>query len=129
MRIDMVQVPEVPQIPSVPQDTISSGKVDSDKSGNTGSKSQGGDKKFPTPQQPASNTTGELKDAINKVIESLQDNQTSLKFKLNEKTHRVIIQVISDKDNSVIREIPPEKTIEMMASICKLVGLNVDEKV
>lgn len=129
MRIDMVQVPEVPQIPSVPQDTISSGKVDSDKSGNTGSKPQGGEKKFPAPQQSVSNTKGELKDAISKVIESLQGNQTSLKFKLNEKTHRVIIQVINDKDNSVIREIPPEKTIEMMASICKLVGLNVDEKV
>lgn len=65
----------------------------------------------------------ELKD-IQKVI----NRNTIAEFGYNEPTNRITIK-IKDKDtDEVIKEIPSEKAIEMLAKAWELAGILVDEK-
>lgn len=61
---------------------------------------------------------------INKLI----NHNTVAEFGYNEPTNRITIK-IKDKDtDEVIREIPSEKALEMLARAWELAGLLVDEK-
>lgn len=65
----------------------------------------------------------ELKD-IQKVI----NRNTIAEFGYNEPTNRITIK-IKDKDtDEVIKEIPSEKALEMLAKAWELAGILVDEK-
>lgn len=65
----------------------------------------------------------ELKD-IQKVI----NRNTIAEFGYNEPTNRITIK-IKDKDtDEVIKEIPSEKALEMLAKVWELAGILVDEK-
>lgn len=50
-------------------------------------------------------------------------------FSVHEKTKEILIKVIDVKTDEVIREIPPEKILDMVAKLCELAGVFVDEKV
>ena len=129
MRIDIIQPQEMPKVPKVGvQD--STGKVNNEQSGESGGSGSAGQRKsFNLPQQSdGTRTEQQVKDVINRMIDSVLNDETSLQFKINDKTHRVVVQIVNKKTQEIIRQIPPEKVVETMASICKLVGINVDEK-
>lgn len=65
-------------------------------------------------------------EGMNKLLEA---NFTSLKFNVHEKLSRVFVQVISKDTDEVVREIPSEKFLDMMASMLEFVGLLIDKKV
>ncbi|MFZ4451038.1 flagellar protein FlaG [Salibacterium aidingense] len=65
-------------------------------------------------------------DGINKMLEA---TFTNLKFNVHDKLNRVYVQVLNRDTDEVIREIPPEKFLDMKAAILEQVGLLVDEKV
>lgn len=66
---------------------------------------------------------GDVKD-IRKVL----NNNTIAEFGYNEPTNRITIK-IKDKDtNEVIKEIPSEKALEMLAKAWELAGIMVDER-
>ena len=48
--------------------------------------------------------------------------------KQNEKTNRVTIKIVDKKTKEVIKEFPPEKTLDMIAKVWEMAGLMVDEK-
>lgn len=50
-------------------------------------------------------------------------------FLLHEKTNRIFVQIIDVETDTVIREIPPEKLLNLLASIYNMVGLFFDERV
>lgn len=54
---------------------------------------------------------------------------TSLQFSLHEDLHRPIVKVLDRDTEEVIREIPPEKFMDMAAAFMKQAGLIVDESV
>lgn len=60
---------------------------------------------------------------INKQIRS-----TRCSFKYHEETNRISITVIDKDTDEVIKEIPPEKTLDMIAKAWELAGLMVDER-
>lgn len=62
-------------------------------------------------------------DDINKQIRS-----TRCSFKYHEETNRISITVIDKDTDEVIKEIPPEKTLDMIAKAWELAGLMVDER-
>ncbi len=68
---------------------------------------------------------------LNRIVETL--NKTAelfnrhLKFKVNEKTNRTVIQIIDDKTQEVVKQIPPEKLQDMAANLEEAVGLIIDE--
>jgi flagellar protein FlaG len=64
-------------------------------------------------------------DGVNKILEA---NLTSLKFNVHEKLNRITVQILDKNSEEVVREIPPEKFLDMVASMLEFVGLIVDKK-
>ena len=58
----------------------------------------------------------------------LQTSTTHLKFTLHEKLNEYYVQIVSDTDNTVVREIPSKKMMDMVAQMHEMIGLLVDEK-
>lgn len=66
-------------------------------------------------------------DDLNKQVKSnLRHTQCS--FKYHEDTNRISITVTDSDTDEVIREIPPEKALDMLAKAWELAGLMVDER-
>ncbi len=66
-------------------------------------------------------------DDLNKQVKSnLRHTQCS--FKYHEETNRISITVTDSDTDEVIREIPPEKALDMLAKAWELAGLMVDER-
>lgn len=67
-------------------------------------------------------------DAIEKANKAIEGTRTEFKFSIHKETHEISVKVI-DKDNGeVIREIPPEKVLDMVAKMWEMAGIIVDEK-
>ncbi len=71
-------------------------------------------------------TEGKMKKAIDDINRSLQDK--TCEFGFDEVTNRVTIKIIDKETDEVIRELPPEKTLRMIAKAWELAGILVDEK-
>ncbi|HWT73660.1 MAG TPA: flagellar protein FlaG [Mobilitalea sp.] len=70
----------------------------------------------------------QIKDAITNVNNKLREHLTRLEFTYHDDIKRISIKVIDSETDKVIKEIPPEDTLEMIEKIWKLQGLLVDEK-
>lgn len=69
-----------------------------------------------------------LAHAIDKANETFKIQNRSLRFKIHERTNEIIVKVVDSETEEVIREIPPEKLLDMFANMLELAGLIVDEK-
>ena len=69
-----------------------------------------------------------IKSAISEVNQKIKPTRTQCEFSYHEDTHRIAIKVIDESTKEVIREIPPEKTLDMIAKVMDLAGILVDEK-
>lgn len=75
-------------------------------------------------QQQASN------EKIKKAVERLNKNMAHSEavFGIHDDTNRVMIKIIDRDTKEVIKELPPEKTLDMIAKVWELAGIMVDEK-
>lgn len=53
---------------------------------------------------------------------------TRCEYSYHKETNRVSIKVIDDDTDEVIREIPPEKSLDMLQKMWEMAGILVDEK-
>lgn len=68
-------------------------------------------------------------DAINKVNKVLEGAPQKFEYKVHESTGDLIVKVINKDTDLVIREIPPEKIIELVEKLQQLAsGAIIDEK-
>ena len=67
-------------------------------------------------------------DALEKVNRSLTVSSRRFDISIHEKTNEVMVKVIDTQTDKVIREIPPEKILDMVAKLWELAGLFVDER-
>jgi flagellar protein FlaG len=91
------------------------------------------------------NTTGELKQAevrgdkfapgeafiiktIEKANKALEGRYTTLEFSVHDKTKQISIKVMDRETGEVIREIPPDKTLDIVSRLWVMAGILVDEK-
>ncbi|MDQ0339917.1 flagellar protein FlaG [Caldalkalibacillus uzonensis] len=74
-------------------------------------------------------TKEDLEKRIKGLNEFMQPAYKSLRFELHEELDRYFVRLIDLETQEVIREIPPEKLLDMYASMLEYVGLIVDEKV
>lgn len=67
---------------------------------------------------------------IKKAVEQLNKNMSHSEaiFGIHEATNRVTIKIVDKDTKEVIKELPPEKTLDMIAKAWELAGLLVDEK-
>lgn len=71
----------------------------------------------------------EVKKAIDKLNKLFEDKSTHVEYEVYGKFNDITISIIDDNTNSVIKEIPPKKLIDMVDKLCELAGMFVDDKV
>lgn len=71
-----------------------------------------------------------MKHAVSSANSKLRQGQsrTKCEFSYHEGTKRVSIKIMDEETNEVIREIPPEETLEMVEKMWELAGILVDER-
>lgn len=69
-------------------------------------------------------------EAMKKAVEQINKNARNSEaiFGIHEKTNRITIKIIDKDTKKVLREYPPEKTLDMIAKVWEMAGLMVDEK-
>ncbi len=69
-------------------------------------------------------------EALKKAVEEINKNATNSEvvFGIHEATNRMTIKIVDKDSRKVIKEYPPEKTLDMIAKVWELAGLLVDEK-
>ena len=61
-----------------------------------------------------------------KLQNVLSENNISLKFRQDDKTHAVIVELVDSQTGEAIRQIPTEVSIKLAAAFTKLQGQFVD---
>ncbi|WP_017726262.1 flagellar protein FlaG [Halalkalibacterium ligniniphilum] len=72
------------------------------------------------------------KESLEKQAEELNqalEPHKSFKFQVHEELERVFVQVVNRDTEEVIKEIPPEEFLDMVAEMLKYMGLIVDKRV
>ena len=121
------EVPEDGQTVNVDATTASVTKVqaEEEKSGSEGNGSQQQQEKM-DPQTPE--TPEHLKKMIVEMNRKISNSNEEAVFGVHEKTNRIMIKILDKDTKEVIKEFPPEKTLDMIASIWEMAGILVDEK-
>ena len=70
----------------------------------------------------------QIKKAVDDINKSVIGNDSEAIFGIHDKTNRVTIKIVDKKTKEVIREYPPEKTLDMIAKVWEMAGIMVDEK-
>ncbi len=71
------------------------------------------------------------KDEIRKAVEEINKKMLSRSeaiFGIHDKTNRVTIKIVDKDTKEVLKELPPEKTLDMLARVWEMAGILVDEK-
>ncbi len=71
----------------------------------------------------------EIFDAVSHLNAAVDVFNKGLHFRIHEDTERVIVEVINKDSGEVIRQIPPEYILDVLAKIDALLGVFVDEKI
>lgn len=66
--------------------------------------------------------------ALKDVNQKIKPTHTECQFSYHEETNRISIKIIDQNTGDVIKEIPPEKTLDMIAKAWEMAGILVDEK-
>ena len=104
------------QTANIDATTITVNKVEKKDGENAGGKAK--------EQQQAAN------EKIKKAVEQLNKNMphSEAVFGIHDDTNRVTIKIVDKDTKEVIKEFPPEKTLDMIAKVWELAGILVDEK-
>ena len=72
------------------------------------------------------------KDNVNEAIEKLKHAgeifNRRLDFRVDEETNRVVVKVVDTATDKVIKEIPSEQLLQLVAKIQEMIGILVDEE-
>lgn len=76
-------------------------------------------------KEPSKNSMDAAMSELNRKL-AMQD--TRCEYRYDEDTNRVAIKVIDKNTDEVIKEIPPEETLESIKKIWEIAGIMLDEK-
>lgn len=76
-------------------------------------------------KNPPSEST--IKQAVSDINKKINAN-TIAEFGYHEDTKRITIKIVDKDSKKVIREYPPEETLDMIAKVWELAGMFLDEK-
>lgn len=68
----------------------------------------------------------QLKKAVEEINNS--SKQTEAIFGIHDDTNRVTIKIVDKKSKEVLKEFPPEQTLDMIAKVWEMAGIMVDER-
>lgn len=70
-----------------------------------------------------------IQEAVNKMNEMLEVNNSSSKFMYHEGLERYYVTVVNRDTDEVVKEIPPKKLLDAFYEMQKMLGMVVDEKI
>lgn len=122
------EVPEDGQTVNVDETTVAVTRPQTEnekesESGGNGSQQQAGSRKAQAQQQ-----SEQLKKAIAEMNKKINNSNEEAVFGVHEDTNRIMIKIMDKDTKEVIKEFPPEKTLDMIAKIWEMAGILVDEK-
>lgn len=68
-----------------------------------------------------------LKKAIAEMNRKINSKEEAI-FGVHEDTNRIMIKIVNKDTKEVVKEFPPEKTLDMIAKVWEIAGILVDEK-
>ncbi|GEM01968.1 flagellar protein FlaG [Halolactibacillus halophilus] len=71
----------------------------------------------------------EMESMVDGMNKFLEPSKTSIKFELHDKLDRYYVKVVDSETKELVREIPPEKMLDMYAQMAEFMGFLVDEKI
>ena len=69
----------------------------------------------------------QIRQAVEKINKEAQYNGEAV-FGIHDETNRVTIKIVDKTTKEVIKEFPPEKTLDMIAKVWEMAGIMVDER-
>lgn len=96
------------------------GVVENAKAKNEGQNEEGQQQKSPLSE------TEQIRRAVEKMQKNMPNSEAV--FGIHEGTNRVTIKLVDKNTKEVIKELPPEKTLDMIAKVWEMAGILVDEK-
>lgn len=116
-----------PSTPNAAPDLSSAQIVPKSQEAAGGNEGQGGNDSGSKYQEEATATNERLKEAVARFNKSSGANSEAV-FGIHEETNRVTIKIVDKKTKETIKELPPEKTLDMIAKVWEMAGIMVDEK-
>ncbi len=77
-------------------------------------------------QQQQQPTNEQIKKAVEQMNKNMFNSEAV--FGIHEGTNRVTIKIVDKDTKEVIKELPPEKTLDMIAKVWEMAGILVDER-
>ena len=77
-------------------------------------------------QANSSTSAKKIKEAVEEMNKKMANSEAQ--FGIHEATNRVTIKIVDKKTKEIIKELPPEKTLDMIAKVWEMAGILVDEK-
>jgi flagellar protein FlaG len=71
----------------------------------------------------------QLIQAIERAIREMTGPETALEVKIHESTRSVVMRVMNRETGELIREVPPERTLDIVYKMMEIAGLLFDERV
>ncbi|MFR1379727.1 MAG: flagellar protein FlaG [Clostridium neonatale] len=72
-------------------------------------------------------TKEDLDKAVKKLNKFLEDEKTHAEYEKHKDLGTIMVRIVDDETEKVVIELPPKKVLDMIASMCKQVGL-IDKK-
>jgi len=93
---------------------------------NTDQKSDSYNKDKDNSEQQQQPSIEQLHKAVEDINKKMMNSEAVFGF--HDKTNRVTIKIVDKESKKVIKELPPEKTLDLIAKAWELAGIMVDEK-
>lgn len=130
------EVPEDGQTVNVDETTaaVTRAQAEDDKGGGSegaGSQQQAGAnqmQQLSARQAQQQQKSEQLKKAIAEMNRRINNSNEEAVFGVHEDTNRIMIKIMDKETKEVIKEFPPEKTLDMITRIWEMAGILVDEK-
>lgn len=81
-------------------------------------------------QKQASENASTNNEALKKAVDTINKKMSNsvAQFGIHDATNRVTIKIVDRETKKVLKEFPPEETLDMIAKVWELAGIMVDEK-
>lgn len=77
---------------------------------------------------PPTASSGEVKQAVSRLNDYVQNLRRDLQFRVDEERNRVVVTVVDSESGEVIRQIPSEEVMAVAHSLEQAQGLLLNEK-
>ena len=121
------EVPEDGQTVNVDATTASVTKVQAEDE-QAGSEGNGSEQQQEKMDAQVPGMPDSLKKMIADMNKKIRNTNAEAVFGVHEKTNRIMIKILDKDTKEILKEFPPEKTLDMIASIWEMAGILVDEK-